>query len=328
MAKIAAKEIKKLKVGNCEIEIGQIYMLDHKLDGTAPDGLKKIEATKYPFTGSGVMDCVYFDEDKNLYDTGFYTNSYSLGAYSQEEKEEWVNVYKKQIQEPFEKLRNTQLEPNKSNDFWKEYRYEAYVNKEFKTNDPTELFELFQIIMQGVACNKNEKNPFYRGNAQFTISNPQMVKNKNKERSKLRLQAIKKLSILADSDKDKLDLVLQFTGREDTTKVSAEDLESMYFEVFNDRSTGVDVAERFLDACKEYETEQGRTKMEFFHILKKLLGLRKIKKDRRGFITEAGVFLGITLQEAAVFCLKTDSSQYKAVDSLIDENPTVRRVVE
>ena len=324
---IQKKELKIIKIGNSQIEIGQKYTLDHKLDGTAPDALKKIEATKFPFTGSGVMDCVYFDTVKNLYDTGFYDGSNCLNNYKDEEKAEWVNAYKRQILTPFEELRNVKLEPSANNDFWKEYRYEAYVNKEFDTSDPQQLFELFQIIIQGVACEKNERNPFYRSGAQFTISNPLLVKTKNKERTKLRLSAIEKLSILATTDKDKLDLVLQFVGREDTTKVKADDLKLMYFEIINDKGTGVDFSERFLDACGEYETEAGQTKMEFFHVIKKLFSLRKIKKDKRGFVTEGGEFLGLTLQDAALFCLKTDSRQYKAIQALIDENPQVRREV-
>lgn len=327
MAFTKKEEIKKIKIGSCTIEIGQRYILDHKLDGNAPDALKKIEATKFPFTGSGVMDCVFFDATKNLYDTGFYEASFCLQNYTEAEKTEWVKTYNKQIKAPFEALRNIDLSPNESNDFWKTYRYEAYVNKEFDTSNPSDLFELFQIIIQGVACEKTERNPFYRSSAQFTISNPLAVKTKSKERTKLRLKSIESLTTLADSDKDKLDLVLQFVGREDTTKVSADDLKLMYFEIINDKNSGIDFCERFLDACDEYETKAGQDKMEFFHIIKKLYNLREIKKDKRGFVTKHGEFLGITLQDAAVFCLKTDSKQYKAIESLIEENPQVRREV-
>lgn len=322
------KEIKKIKIGNTYIEIGQRYILDHKPDGNAPDGLKKIEATKFPFAGAGVIDCVNFDSNKNMYDTGFYAGSACLKKYSEAEKGEWINVYNNQIKKPFEELRNVDLEAYEKNDFWKDYRFEAYVNKEFDTKDPQQLFELFQILMQGTACEKNEKDPFYRSQAQFTLSSPLMVKTKAKERSKTRLRAIQKLSILVDSDKDKLDLVLEFVGRENTTKVSKEDLELMYFEVINDKDTGLDFSERFLEACEEYETPAGSTKMEFYHIIKKLFNLRKIKKDRRGYTTEGGEFLGLKLQDAAEFCLITSSKQYKAIEALIDENPHVRRQVD
>jgi hypothetical protein len=317
------KEISKFKVGGINIEIGQKYVLDHMQDPNSKIGTKK-----FPFTGSGVSDCVNFDLQKNVYDTGFYDGSFCLQAYSSAEREELVPIYVNQIKKPFEEFRNEDLNHAEKNDFWKNFRYEAYVNKEFDTNKPDDIFELFQIIIQGLAVDKNEKNPFYRQNAQFTVSNPQVTKNKNKERSKLKLEAIQKLTVLAEGDKDKLDLVLNYVGREATNKVGKDDLQLIYFEVINDPKTGVDFAERFIEACDNYETPTGKNKMEYFHAINELFKIRKIKKDRRGFVTEnGGVFLGNTLQDIATFCLLKDSSQAKAIEELIEQSPQVRREI-
>jgi len=322
------KKSNKFNIGNVLIEIGQKYVLDHKPDGNANPALQSIGATKFPFTGSGVMDCINFDYKKNIYDTGFYDGSYCLSDYSAEDRKELIPIYNKQIKEPFEKFRNVDLNPSEKNEFLNSYRYEAYVNKEFDTNLPDQLFELFQIIIQGVACDKNEKNPFYRKDAQFTISNPQATKNKKKEQTKTRLQAISKFNILADGDRDKLDLILQYLNREVTSKVDSEDLKIIYFDYINAPKEGIDFAERFIAACEDYETKEGQTKMEFFHAVNQLFKLRKIKKDRRGYVTEnGGVFLGLTMQAIAEFCLNTNSAQYKAIEELIEQNPEVRREV-
>lgn len=321
------KKETKFKVGGVEINLGQKYVLDHKFDGGAPDGLKKIEATKFPFTGSGVQDCVAFDESRNMYDTGFYEHSLCLSHYTAEEKKALVPIYEKQIKKPFEQLRNEDLSASSNNEFWKRYRYEAYVNKEFDTNNPNDLFDLFLIITQGVACDKNEKNPFYRKPAQFIISNPHITKNKNKERSKTRLKAINFLSTLAQGDKDKLDLILNYVGREATHKVSAEDLQLIYFEVINDPKSGLDFAERFIEAIEEYETPVGKDKMEYFHAIGELVKLRKIKKEKGRFNTDQGVFLGNTLQDIAKFCLNQSSTQAKVIQELIEQNPSVRREI-
>lgn len=58
------------------------------------------------------------------------------------------------------------------------------------TMNPLELMELFQLIVQGTACDKNEKDPFYRNNAQFVVSNPSTVKNKIKKSLKLNLKLL------------------------------------------------------------------------------------------------------------------------------------------
>lgn len=322
------KEVKKFKVGNIDIVIGDKYVLDNKFDAGAPEALQKIETTKFPFTGSGVVDCVNFDSEKGIFDTGFYEDSYCLSQYNKDEKKELVNIYNKQIKEPFEKLRgNIDLSPNADNKFWSDYRYEAYANKEFDTAKETDLMELFQVIVQGIACDKNEKNPFYRQNAQFVVSNPSLVKNKEKEKSKLRLKAIQALTTLADGDKDKLDLVLEYIGRDNTAKVDKEDLKLIYFEVFNDKKSGLQIAENFIEACDSYETEDGKYKMELFYAINKLYKLRKINKERRGFVTLDGIYLGNTLQDISKFCLNKDTAQYRAISALIDENPKVRREV-
>lgn len=328
MAFTKKEQVKKFKVGNVEIVIGDKYVLDNKFDASAPMAMQEVGTTKYPFTGSGVYDCVHFDQNKTVYDTGFYETSYCLSQYTEEERPELVKIYNSQIREPFEKFRNVDLNQKEDSLFWEKYRYEAYANKEFDTTDPVDLMELFQIIIQGIACNKDEKIGFYKDNAQFIISNPSAVKNKAKEKSKIRLEAIRTLSTLANADKDKLDLVLEFIGRNDTHKVSAEDLELIYFEVFNDKKSGLDAAETFIQVCREYETPEGKEKMESFYAVNKLFKFRKIVKDRRGYTTLDGTWLGNTLQDIAKWCLNKSSVQYKAIEQLMEENPAVRREVK
>lgn len=316
------KEVAEFKVGGIKIKLGEKYILDH-----IPDPNSQVKTKKFPFNGSGVMDCVNFDLQKNVFDTGFYEGSFCLQAYSASEREELVPIYISQIKKPFEEFRNENLDQSVNNLFWEKYRYEAYVNKVFDTDKPDERFELFQIIIQGLAIDKNERNPFYKQNAQFIVTNPQITKTKNKEKSRTKLNAIEKLTILADGDKAKLDLILNFVRGESTNKVEKEDLKLIYFEVINDPKSGFDFAERFVEACEDYETESGKDKMEYFHAVKELEKLRKIKKDRRGYVTEQGVFLGLTPQHIAEFCLISNSSQSKAIQELIEQNPQVRREV-
>lgn len=317
------EEVSEFKVGGLKIKIGQVYTLDHIEDPNS-----QVKTKKFPFKWNIVTDCVNFDENKRLFDTGFYENSVCLQAYSEAEKKELVPIYNKQIREPYEEFVNENLEQSAKNLFWETYRYEAYVNKPFDTKKPDELFELFMVIMQGLAIDKNERNPFYRRNAQFTVSSPQAVKTKNKDKSKLKLDALQRLTILADGDKEKLDLILNYIRGESTTKVDKDDLKLIYFEVINDGKSGLDFCEKFVEACKDYETDTGKEKMEYFYAVNELHKLRKIKKDRRGFVTENGVFLGNTLPDIAKFCIIADSAQSKAIEELIEQNPSVRREVE
>lgn len=321
---VATKSTKptSIKIGNTIIELGRKYVLDHKFDGGAPDGLKKIEATRLPFSRNTISDCVGYDEQKNLYDTGFYPQSACLTSYSQADREELVNVYIKEIKTPYEKFKNVDLSAQADNVFLKNHRYELYVNKEFDTSDAGDRYDLFNALLQGYVCNKEEKNPRYRNMAQFNISNPQDVKNKNKDKTKKRRQAFEKFTVMTDGHRDKLDLVLEYIGRDNPAKVDGDDLKDAYYEAFHEVKNGMDLVNKFTDASSMYDTERGKEEMEYYALAKRLYKAGKTKKTKRGFETVTGEnFLGATLQDTAKFCMNTDSIQHKIILELRDELP-------
>jgi len=308
-----------LKIGNIEIELGKKYVLDHKFDGIATDGLKKIEATRLPFDKNTVVDCISFDEETQLYDTGFQRNSLCLSEYSEAELDELVPLYIKHVKTPFEKVKNVDLASTETSQFYKNYRYELYVNKEFDTAKPIQLFDLFNAINQGFVCAKGERVPFYNSRAQFTISNPSELKNKQKEKTKKRFTTIEKFSLMCEN-RDKLDLVLEYIGRDNPAKIDSGDLKAIYFEIITDKDKGLDFVDRFLEASDKYESEAGKMEMEYFAAAKRLHKANKIKKEKRGFMSTTGeVFLGNTFQDIAKFCLNVNSEQHRVVNELMEE---------
>lgn len=312
----------KIKIGNTIIEKGRKYILDHKFDGDAPSGLKSIEATRLPFAKNVIVDCIAFDDRAKVYDTGFYAQSPCLASYKLAEREELTATYIKEIKAPFENFANVSLEKNADNQFLKDFRYDLYVNREFDTNEPQDMFELFCALLQGYVCNKDEKDPRYRALAQFNISNPQDVKNKSKEKTKKRRQAFEKFSIMADSNRDKLDLVLEYIGRDNPAKVEADDLKDSYYEAFHDVKNGTELVDRFVEATAKYDLPRGEEEMEYYSLAKRLYKAGKIKKTKKGFETLTGEqFLGITFQDIAKFCMNTDSIQSKIILELRDELP-------
>lgn len=68
--------------------------------------------------------------------------------------------------------------------------------------------------------------------------------------------------------------------------------------------------------------------MQYFHAVNELHKFRKIKKERRGFVSEDGIFLGNTLQDIAKFCVQPHTTQSEVIEKLIEENPKVRREVK
>ncbi len=314
----------KLRIANSEIELGNKYVLDHRLDASAPSYLQKIGATKYPFEDNHDIERVVFNEDLNMYDTGFDQSSPCLRIIKDEtERVELVKQYQKYIQKPYEKLYNTSLSPNEDNPFWLKYEMRAFVNKQYDTNKPQDLMELFHLLNLGVACEKDEKSTILKANARFNIVSNENLKNKTKDKVKVKLETTSLFMTLLKGDRDKLNLILQWVDREDPSLVSNDDLALTYYPVINGDG-GTQFSEKFKQAYDDYDTPKGQEKMEWFYAISKLYQKRKIQNTKRGYMY-GETFLGNTLQNVAEFCLNEKSSQHEIIKQLIEENPTVRR---
>lgn len=314
----------EFQVANSMIELGAKYTLDYRPDPSAPEGMKAM--TKFPFLGNDTIEKIYFNDVRRQYDTGFYVESPCLSVIPAIKREDTVKLYIKHIKQPYEKQFNANLSPEEANTFWEDYYITGQINKQFDTNNINDLLELFYILNMGVACEKDEKNPSLRKDAQFIISSPSKVKNKSKELINLRKKSYLKFNAILTGDRDKLDLVLQWIGKENPSKVAADDLDSIYYQVINDKNDGIKFCEQFITALDEYETSIGKEKMEWFFGIKRLVNLRKIKQKQGRFITaDQEIFLGNTLQDVAAFCTNENSQQYNIVKELLEENPETKR---
>ena len=177
-----------------------------------------------------------------------------------------------------------------------------------------------------MACEKDEKNPQLRKDANFIISSPSKVKNKSKELINTRKNSYLKFNTILTGDRDKLDLVLQWIGKENPSKVSADDLDAIYYQVINDKNDGIKFCEQFLTALDEYETPAGKEKMEWFFGIRRLLNLKKIKQKQGRYLTaDQDIFLGNTLQDVASFCTNDKSQQHNIIKELLEDNPETKR---
>lgn len=314
----------EFQVANSSIEIGSKYTLDYRPDPSAPEGMKAM--TKFPFEGNDTVEKVFFNEARRQYDTGFYEESPCLSIIPSERREELVKLYVKHIKTPYEKQFNVKLTPDEINTFWEDYYIKGWINKQFDTTNINDLLELFYILNMGVACERDEKNPVLRKDAQFVISSPTKVKNKSKELINTRKNSYLKFNTILLGDRDKLDLILQWIGKENPSKVEAEDLDAIYYQVINDKNDGISFCEQFTTALEEYDTPRGKEKMEWFYGIKRLFGLKKIKKTARGFVTsDQDIFLGNTLQDVSAFCINENSQQFNIITELLEENPETKR---
>lgn len=315
------EEANLLYIGNTIIEIGKKYSLSNRFDSSAPDGMQGIKATKFPFDMNDNRECVFFDDLSEQYDTGLYEYSRVLVTdrkLTDAQRKERVAAYKSKIVVPYERLKNKDLSSNSP--FWGEYRFDAYVNREFDTNNIADLFDLFNVIMQGTACNEDEKDQLFKANAFFNVTSVQDIRNKKKETTKDKRVCANTFNEMADSNREKLDIILGFINKGTSENIDKEDLKDIYYDVINDPKTGVDFIKRFTEACDKYETDNGKLEMEYFSIAQKLLVKNKIKKVGSKYMTlNQTDFLGTSLQDIAKFCLDPKTRQHEIITELYEQ---------
>jgi hypothetical protein len=312
------KTIEKLTIGNTTIQLGKKYTLENKFDASAPDGMKSIKATKFPIPDNDSVNCVYYDDNTQQYDTGLQVNSRCLSTLNRDVAAERVESYRKHILLPYEKFRNADL--SSTSDFWKSYRYITHLNKEFDTNNILDLFDLFNALMQGSVCNENERDPLYRTHANFIISNNEEAKDKSNTTVKKKMDTVMLFNTMVDSNRDKLNIILSYLNRGDSERISPDTLKTTYYSIINDEKTGDDFVKRFTEANDKYSIEEGKQEMEYFRIVKLLSDKNQIKRVGSRYVTANNdVYLGNTLQDIAKFCVNQDTTQNKVINELYEK---------
>jgi hypothetical protein len=291
---------KEIKIANTTIEFGKTYTIDHKYDGTAPDGMKGLGATKLPLIGIHNSEKIYFDESRNAFDTGFYLQS--VCNQSLINGDELVRLYNLYIKEPYEQRMNADCsETNFA--FWDKFSYSVAVNKTFDTKDPVQLFELFHALKQGVVCNKDEGNSHLQ-KAQFNISNDEAIRTKEDTKFDNKIRAIDTFNLLLKSDTEKLYTILEYLGATDPQATDKDVLKRTYLRRLDDAKTGVDLVNRFLEASDKYNEKQGQLEMQYFAMCQKLYFKQIIVKKQGSFYDDKGTLLANSLKGIASKCLQ------------------------
>ena len=309
----------KIKIANTEVVLGQTYEIAHKFDGSASDGMQSIGATKFPLEGVAEVKGLYFDENRNAFDTGFYVESVCNSNILQSESPaDMVAIYEKWIKEPYEKRMNVNCSET-NYEFWKNYKYEAKVNRSLNTGDPVELFELFHMLKQGAVCNEGEKNSVYQ-KARYTIKNLAVQKSKEDEKLDNKIKAITLLNTLLNSDPEKIYTVLEYLQMSSPRSMETETLRRVYMRMLDDDSKGGEFQRRFLEASDKYNSEQGKLEMEYFSMVQRLFLKGKITKKAGSLYHEDGMLLANSPKEIAIKCITDVDGKFKgSIQSLYDK---------
>lgn len=307
-----------LRIANTDIEIGKTYELLHKFDGSAPDGMRGIKATKFPLMGIEEVRSVFFDESRNAFDTGFYLESASNRLFKTEDIKTYLPSYITQIKKPYEQRFNVDCSEVNTM-FWDKYKTRVSVNKSFNTNDIKDLFDLFIVLKQGIACNEGELNQKLQ-KASFIIKDITEDKSKEDEILDNKYEAVSVFKELVKTDTEKLYTILEYLKATSVRNVDLKILQTTYIKNFENSKTGEDLVNKFLKAFDKYSTETGKEEMQYFAAIQKLFLKNKLVKKAGAFYGDGDFFLGNSLQDISTRVMSGANLEHKTVvDKMIDD---------
>lgn len=280
---VAKKENAVISIGSFDIIVGNTYEVIGKKDYSAPDGFQMHETTKFLIPGIKEIRSVPYDENSRRWDTGFEEHSPCNAKIPRDQRKVLVDTYIKNIKKPYEAWCNKSTEATED-DFWggndkikaKPYFYEVYTGKTFDTKKPSDLFDLFIALKQGVICKKGEKDPSLKSSAKYCIRDREQAVSLKEEKASNKAEAIFTFMTLLNAldpkkvDDDTLYTVLewlQFTSVRNTDK---EALKSLVLKRFEDPKTGYETCDRFLEAYNLTKNDGMREEMEMFSIVTRL----------------------------------------------------------
>lgn len=315
-----------IEVNGIDIIIGNTYEIIGKKDFSAPDGFQKFETTKYLIPGIKEVRSIPYDESQRRYDTGFEEYSNCNRSIPSLKRVPLVDTYVKHIKEPYERWSRESLDST-NEEFWggsskkKPYMYDIYTGKTFDTNKIDELFDLFNILKQGAACKKGEKDPTLKASARYCIRDREKTVSLKEEKATNKAEATFTFMTLINaldpkkSTDDTLYTILEWLQFTSVRNSDKEALKSMVLKRFDDPKTGYDTAEKFLQAYAMTKDESSREEMELFGLVSRLNGKGVFEYKRMQYFLNDKV-IGNNLKGIAKKALTDESLKKELIDEL------------
>lgn len=290
-----------LKIANTEFEIGDTLEITPKLDLDAPDGFQKHGTSKLLMAGIAEPFSISFDEDLQMWDTGFeefhpINDSLPLG-----EKKVIVKSYVDNIKKPYEAKFRKDLDSIEESEFWPTYIVDLYKGRKFHTENIKDLLDLYLILKNGMACEEKETNYFLK-KANYNITNVKQVRTVEQKRQDTIFDAMGTFKVMLDSFDPKKDdtvyTVLEWINISNIRGADKDTVKNVVLKQFGNEKTGYDTCRRFLDAYAKTQNKNDKEVMDNFSVLNKLSQKGKIKYSKQQYFLD-GELLGNNLKEAA-----------------------------
>lgn len=289
------------QINGIEIKSNSLYQIVPKPDLNAPDGFVKWGTSKLLQNGIKESAPCFFDDRKQVWDTGFYKESPCYIGMSKTDVETKVEALNEYIVAPFEELMGEgTLDHKKSNNaFWDGFGGDLYNGKVYKTSDPKELLELYMAILHFNVVKPEDKSKPFAKKASYAVVNKEAVTSLKEQRNADKAEAIGTYYTLLNNNKKQLLNVLEFISLVSNRKLEDKTLTSIVMEFFEEKKQGTNNIKRFLEVAKKVNTPKGKEELNVFASLTALRRARKITEEY-GELYLDGTLLGGNLRDATV----------------------------
>lgn len=290
----------KLKVANTEFEIGDILEIVPKMDYDAPSGFQQHGTTKLLMKGIAENHSPIFDEDLQMWDTGFDVIHPSNARIPQAEKEARVEAFNKYIRKPYEDKFRKELDATNDN-FYSEYIYTVETGRKLDTRNEKDRLDLYFMLKDGAVCEEKESD-YYLKKAKYNIRNVKEAQTLEEKKNNTKFEAIGVLSTLLntfeENEGNEIYTILEWINITNLRGSDKGAVRNAVMKKFENEKIGYDMSKRFLQAYEMTKDDSKKEVMEMFSVLNKLSQRRKIEYKKRQYFIE-GQLLGNNLKEAA-----------------------------
>ena len=291
------------------IKTNSLYIIQNKLDKSAPDGYIKAGTTKLPSEGIGnSVSCRWQDlgNGRGIYDTGLFEESPCYNTKTSAEKATIVKSLQKHIVKPYQELYlngGSETLDAKNTAFWDSYTVDLYEGRVFNTEKVDELLALF------VAVNSRDLTPDIMmgspefGQSDYVIKDSESSMSVAKQRIKAKMDSSYHFMGLLATQKQDLLTILKYLNIVATHQEANElDLQSA-FSLWIEKD--VQNPDKFESTYTKYtESEKGKEEIILTVQVKKYIELGRIKKEGTEYLYK-GTPLGKDLR-SCVMNLKDD----------------------
>ena len=280
-----------------------IYLVKHKPDPTAPTGLQRINATKYP--GDGIGENFGFpiveigSTGRTVYLTGFTKDSPLYSKMPEAEAKQHLTraqallkSYRSYVSDP------TAFDTAENEESLSAPTFQVKNEQIFHTSDPENAMNLYVALLSGRLCPKDKVGSPEFIDSSYIVVDASSSRKDSEEVAVTSFQALSVFSELMKDNKEKLIDILFYMDINMADNAPDEAYQAVFMnKVFNDKNKVTE----FIERVEEAGREKGHLKMIVYRKLNKIKGkTNELTKEPRKNYYYKGIDIGPDLRSAAI----------------------------